>query len=56
MYDKMKENKLKYENYLYANKELEFEIEKIQESNNDLKLSNSNQLSENENLQSQVWK
>lgn len=54
MYEKIKENKCKYQNYLDDNEELEIEIDKAQKINNNLKLSNLNQLSEHENLQSQV--
>ncbi|VVC44037.1 Hypothetical protein CINCED_3A009069 [Cinara cedri] len=54
MYDNMTEIKLKYQNYLDANEELEYEIGKVQKINNDLKLSNFNQLAKNDIIQSQV--
>lgn len=50
----MNENKQKYQDLLEANEELELEIEETQKVNNELKLSNINKITENENLQSEV--
>lgn len=50
----MNESKQIYQDHLEANEELELEIEETHKLNNELKLSNLNKISENENLQSEV--
>jgi len=54
VFDKMNENKQKYQEYLEKNEELEYKIEEVNKVNNELKLSTLNKLSETEDLQSEV--
>lgn len=54
IFDKMNENKQKYQEYLEKNEELEYKIEEVNKVNNELKLSTLNKLSETEDLQSEV--
>lgn len=50
----MNENKRKYQDYLEANEELEYEIKEIHKTNNNLKQSILKQISDNDNIQSEV--
>lgn len=54
VYDNMNENKRKYQEYLEANEELECETAEAHKVNNELKLSVVSQISENDNVQSEV--
>lgn len=50
----MTENKRKYQDYLDTNEELEYETNEAFKTNNDLSLAVLNQMSQKENLQSEV--
>lgn len=50
----MIENKRKYQKFLEANEDLEYEINEMNKFINEMKISNLNQLSETENMQSEV--
>lgn len=50
----MNENKRKYQDYLEANEELEYEIKETIKTNNSLKQSILKQISDNDNIQSEV--
>lgn len=50
----MSEDKQKYQDHLEANEELELEIDESHKTNNELKLTILNKITENENLQSEV--
>lgn len=54
VYDEMNENKRKYEDYLEQNEKYECEMNETININNDLKLSVLKQISDNDNLQSEV--
>lgn len=50
----MNENKQKYQDYLEANEELEYEIKEMHKTNNNLKQSILKRISDNDNIQSEV--
>lgn len=50
----MTENKRKYQDYLDANEELEYETNETFKTNNELNLAVLNQMSNKEHLQSEV--
>ncbi|VVC43706.1 Hypothetical protein CINCED_3A017141 [Cinara cedri] len=54
VYENMIETKRKYRDFLDANEDLEYEIYETKKFVNELKISNLNQVSETENMQSEV--